>query len=364
MAFLFTFLLYTFAIFLFTHISAQSPASGGTKILFFFGQTLTLIIGTNELFNWAKAIFDFDISISNTSSGGSSITESIECPFERNSYGKILTNLLQPISFLLILLILFFISLIVRAILYVRSRKVEKTQEQARMDQIFEQTISAEVIDQVKETITDEQEMNEVPVVVVNDAFIPQQESMHDESISQEQPVNDELIPQQESVTDEPILQQELVNNEITPQQESLNNEITPQQQSFNDEPIPQQESTNSAHSQVEQSQQETEVLAAQVETAVEVPTSSDALLEVPTTSTQMDETKEEKMNQHHKTQSISSSSQTPMIGEQQQSKSTPSQRQTPLSVLLWIGRLILAAVRKTFLTTEAYSASFISLLL
>lgn len=97
-AFLVVFILYIVGIFVFQHFASQTGSSGVGKILFFFGQTWLLLVGSSStLFVWARVIFSFELV---GSSGALKL-----CPFYRDSQGKLITNLTQSFAFFILLFI-------------------------------------------------------------------------------------------------------------------------------------------------------------------------------------------------------------------------------------------------------------------
>ena len=122
------FMAYLLVMFIFNHVSSQSPASNSaSKLLFFFAQTLTLMVPSSQFIQWTKSVFNFNFSAlfvgKSSSNKGSAI---LKCPFARNGYYILLTNVLEQFSFFVMLFLTFliccFINLMVACVRQRRRR--------------------------------------------------------------------------------------------------------------------------------------------------------------------------------------------------------------------------------------------------
>lgn len=107
---LMVYILYLFVMFLMQHTSAQNTKSGASKVFWFFGQTATLIIGSNQIMGFLRTIFEFELVVGT----GTSIDR---CPFPRNSYFYFFTAVMQCLGLLIILLIFVFFASVFNTII-------------------------------------------------------------------------------------------------------------------------------------------------------------------------------------------------------------------------------------------------------
>lgn len=116
------FLGYFFIIFAFYHILSQTKHGGAFIILFFFTQSMLLLIGsTHTYFSWLEPIFDMDLE------KFEAIFIILGCPFERSSMGRIITNIAKPILFFILLAIIFPFSFLIHCLCQRRKKSEEVT---------------------------------------------------------------------------------------------------------------------------------------------------------------------------------------------------------------------------------------------
>src|SRR5690606_20026823 len=101
--------------YLFLHFSAQSPGSGSFKILFFFSQTLTMIIPLSFSSEWVSWI------------NGESI---FGCPFEVRGYNAFLVTFIRPVVLVVTLVSTFAIAMIIRLVCTVPCWKASSRESQ------------------------------------------------------------------------------------------------------------------------------------------------------------------------------------------------------------------------------------------
>lgn len=114
--------------YLFLHFSAQSPGSGSFKILFFFSQTLTMIIPLSFSSEWVSwiSLMNFDITGFRNFNG-----ESIfGCPFEVRGYNAFLVTFIRPVVLVVTLVSTFAIAMIIRLVCTVPCWKASSRESQ------------------------------------------------------------------------------------------------------------------------------------------------------------------------------------------------------------------------------------------